>query len=71
MRLIDLLNLIAKGGDIPKRIEYKGMIFILDDAFCDCRDYVLEKDKELSIFNWVALNVFDLNNEIKILGDKE
>ena len=71
MKLIDLLKLIAKGGDIPKRIEYKGMIFIFDDAFCVCRDYVLEKNKELSIFNWVSLNIFDLNNEIEILGDKE
>ena len=64
MRIIDLLNKIAKGEEVPKKIKYKNELFNYED-----NDYW-----GFDIHGWFSVEhlEFDiLNDEIEIIEEKE
>ena len=65
MKLIDLLNKIVKGEEIPKTFEYNNYIFNLGDdkRYRDQEgDYLVEH---------ISYNFKNLNDKIEILEDKK
>ena len=61
MKIIDLLNKIAKGKKVPKHIKYLNLIWEYDD---EIKDYI--NDDTYLIY---SLNAFGLNNEIEIIEE--
>ena len=72
MKVIDLLNMIAKGEEIPKKIKYKGIIYEYKHLITG-EGYVFEK---YNCPEWF-LNLLDLedisvlNNEVEIVGEEK
>lgn len=70
MKVIDLLNKIANGEEVPKKIKYRNKIFIYDK---DNQCYVVENyneyyDLHMSLSNHKGT---DLNYEVEILEEKQ
>jgi hypothetical protein len=67
MKVIDLLNKIANGEEVPKKIKYYDLIY----EFCSrCKQYEhFDKDKTLQIK--LFEEIVDLNDEIEIIEDKK
>lgn len=65
MKIIDLLNKIANGEDVPRKIKYSKQIFELTENKVDwyCYDYAVN-------FLGNEIGLWNLNDEIKIL-DKD
>lgn len=68
MKVIDLLNKIAKGEEVPKNIEVSGELITFKFTFDKNRDlYLSEHHKTLG-------EIFDLsnmlNNEVEIIEEK-
>lgn len=72
MKIIDLLNKIANGEEVPKKIKYEGDILEYDE---DDKDYTgLSKTWSGVFFSWLfgkyATDKF-INNEVEIIEDNE
>lgn len=69
MKVIDLLNMIANGEDVPIRIKYCGRIYQLNGAESN---YLLE-DSEDIIFLTDKIHEYRYwyNSEVEILEDEE
>ena len=69
MKVIDLLNKIAKGEEVPKKIKYENRILYLED---EAEDYeptfnYYDKDGENALFEgWIGQY---LNDEVEILEE--
>ena len=61
MKIIDLLNKIVNGEEVPKHIKYLNLIWEYDD---EIKDYI--NDDSYLIY---SLNAFGLNNEIEIVEE--
>ena len=65
MKIIELLNKIANGEELPKRIMYDRFNYIFDD---NCDNYVRIDDEDTSLnWNFIALNRLD--SEVEILDN--
>ena len=69
IKVIDLLNMIADGEELPKRIKYDGYIFTKTDnmsyyTYFDEEDYITTHIMEY-------LRCGDLHDEVIILEDEE
>ena len=72
MKVIDLLNKIAKGEEVPKRIKYKGEVreYVYDD-----RDYVNSDSSNYYLFYNIITEgkgsdfANALNDEVEIIED--
>ena len=62
MTIIELLNKIANGEEVPKRIKYVGMIWEYDT---ETKDYI--HDDIFLIYN---MNSFALNKKVEILEEE-
>ena len=69
MKIIDLLNKIANGEDVPKRIRYCSVNYKYDvyDYFNEDKDDDGDGDARLSY--WIDFDKKALNDEVKIIGD--
>ena len=67
IKVIDLLNMISKDEDVPKRIKYCGVNYKYDvyDYFNEDEDDV--DDEPLS--SWIDFSKKDLNDEVEIIED--
>jgi len=70
MKVIDLLNKIANGEEVPKRIEYRNKIFVYDK---DNQCYIVENYNE---YNDLLMELSnhkgtDLLYEVEIIEEKE
>lgn len=66
MKVIDLLNKIAKGEKIPERIKFRGNIYYYDTDI----DY--KDDDGVFLFsNSCCINEEELNQIIEIIGEKK
>lgn len=61
IKMIDLLNKISNGEEVPKHIKYLNLIWEYDD---EIKDYI--NDDTYLIY---SLNAFGLNNEIEIVEE--
>lgn len=69
MKVIDLLNMIANGEKIPKKIKYAGYEFFKSN---DCRYYTFFDEENYQANHLMEyLRCGDMNDEIKILEDAE
>ena len=65
MKVIDLLNKIANGEEVPKRIKYRYHIYEYEDGY----DFVCD-DLELPYFAENYCNDYeDLNSEVEIIEE--
>ena len=70
MKVIDLLNKIANGEEVPKKIKYRNKIFIYDK---DNKLYIVENYNE---YNDLLMELSnhkgtDLNYEVEILEEEK
>lgn len=65
MKVIDLLNKIANGEEVPKKIKYANCIYYLDDEWIDVC-YRREDNKRIFEEFFVFEN---LNEEVEIIED--
>lgn len=67
IRVIDLLNMISKDEDIPKRIKYCGVYYKYDlyDYFNEDED---DGDDE-PLSSWIDFSKKDLNDELEIIEE--
>ena len=61
MKIIELLNKIANGEEAPKKIKFKGEIFILNNC---------NTSESESNFDYLCYNFSDLNEEVEIIEDE-
>ena len=64
MKIIDLLNKIANGEEVPKKIKYKDDIYIHVDNHC----YVCEETYEI-LSNNIYAEHNSLNDEVEIIEE--
>lgn len=64
IKIIDLLNMISKGKEVPKKIKYKDDIYIHVDNHC----YVCEETYEI-LSNNIYAEHNSLNDEIEIIEE--
>ena len=69
MKIIDLLNKIANGEEVPKKISWKDIIFIYADEFWGYmkENYLNAKDDEVISFMGKIVSMEELNDEVTIL----
>ena len=65
MKVIDLLNKIANGEEVPKKVKYKGLYWEYDKNYDDYRDN--EDDWVFGMSNYDITRM--LNNEVEILEE--
>ena len=64
MRVIDLLNKIANGEEVPRKFRFAGQIFEKQGS------YIEDEDGD-SIFDSMFYDFSNLNDEIEIIEDKK
>lgn len=69
MKVIDLLNKIANGEEVPKKIKYGGNTYYKDSD--GNINFYIEKDGTFNLFLEVINDTNDLNNEVEILDEEE
>lgn len=68
IKVIDLLNMISKGEEIPKKVEYRGVIFenkngdLLNDIDCSLFEHRSDGEEQLLPM---------LNDEAEIIEEKK
>ena len=67
MKVIDLLNKIANGEEVPKKVKYKGLYWEYDKNYDDYRDN--EDDWVFGMSNYDITRM--LNNEVEILEESK
>ena len=65
MKIIDLLNKIANGEEVPKKINYIDYVLTYDE---ETQDYYNEPNCTYSLLNDIH---FKLNDEVVIIEEKE
>lgn len=67
MKVIDLLNRIANGEEVPKKIKYEGR----DMFYCEpCKIYELEEVEKGELCGTDLYNILDnLNDEVEIIEE--
>ena len=72
MRIIDLLNKIANGEEVPFKVRYNITTYLFDETTQDYND--LEDDKAetlfIRLFNTINTN-WILNDEVEILDEED
>lgn len=69
IKIIDLLNMIANGEEVPKKIKHDNYIYELKSIYDGGRiTYYDESDNDL--FSDVYCDMQDLNEEIEMIEDK-
>jgi len=75
MKIIDLLNKIANGEEVPKKIKYRKCIFEYEEKYKDyfTKDGIIPTTFDTNgIFRNIFLNYNNfLNDEVEILQEKE
>ena len=72
MKIIELLNKIANGEEVPKKIKFHGKYYIwYDNRYTGNKGYCLEPLKSDSNSFLEINTVYDLNNEIEILEEEK
>jgi transcription antitermination factor NusA-like protein len=66
MKIIDLLNKIAKGEEVPKKIKYRNDIYILIDNYCYYCD-----ETNLNLSDGLYAEQSRLNDEVEIIEELE
>lgn len=66
MKIIDLLNKIANGEEVPKKIKIKDEIWVYDDDI----DYKANDDRGYLFEVHIRLNEEDLNEEVEIIEEE-
>ena len=75
MKVIDLLNKIAKGEEVPKKIKYKCDIYIIGEDVCNKDVKYINEKKDVDGYtkylfqDWI-LDVI-LNDEIEIIEEEK
>ena len=64
IKLIELLNKIANGEDLPKRILYENTAFVLNDCKCYYNEEIDER-----LLDYIIPSFSNLNEEVEILED--
>lgn len=69
MKVIDILNKRANGEEIPKKIKYADVIYVLN-VYTDAieRLYVWENDNDIG---WFEREYFTLHSEVEVIEDDE
>jgi hypothetical protein len=67
MKIIDLLNKIANGKEVPKRIIYDQFVYIWNSKI---ENYQREVD-EITTLNWDYITINCLNEPVEILDKLE
>jgi hypothetical protein len=70
MRVIDILNMIAKRQELPREIEYNGDIgkLVKENGFIN---YIFEKDGDKYDLYWlIDHDLSNLNDNVKVLRRK-
>ena len=68
MKVIDLLNKIAKGEEVPKKIKYEGQIWLKQPS----GDYVDSENSSRYLFDDYMCFMFEtLNDEIEIIEEEK
>lgn len=62
MKIIDLLNKIANGEEVPKYIKYYDRLHQKEDTMMSCRTNIIYK---------LDNNIIDLIDEVEILDDED
>lgn len=65
MKIIDLLNMISKGEEVPEKIKYDNKLYTFDDK----KDNYY-KDETTSI-NWDYVALHCLNEKVEILEEEK
>lgn len=65
MKIIELLNKIANGEEVPKKIKIKDEIWVYDDDI----DYKTSDDSGYLFEVYTRLNKDDLNEEVEIIEE--
>lgn len=78
MKIIDLLNKIAKGEEVPKKIKYIGNTFFWNESLCDyeANDFVKEISSSylfrgLFVQNDSYMNEYNLNDEVEVIEEEK
>lgn len=72
IRIIDLLNKIANGEEVPKKIKFYGKYYIwYDNRYTGNEGYCLEPLKSDSNSFLEINTVYDLNNEVEIIEEEK
>lgn len=69
IKIIDLLNMIAKGEELPKKIKIYGEEFSLEEN-SKCYSYY-DWNMGIKHFLFARLNNESLNNEVEILDEED
>lgn len=69
MKVIDLLNKIAKGEEVPDKIKYKGTTYEKDND--GDIDFYIGENFNGTLFLEELDNTNELNDEIEIIEEKE
>lgn len=64
IKVIDLLNMIAKGEEVPRRIKYLGYEYCLFDS----NSYSYIRNDKTRFFSTIMFK--ELNNEVIVIEDK-
>ena len=69
MKIIDLLNKIAKGEKLPKKIKYEEREYILNSEEVEGKNYICYAEDNLPEDVWgeLCFDTYNLNNEVEIL----
>ena len=66
MKIIDLLNKIANGEEVPKKIKYDNQIYELTENKIDWYCYYYARN-----FLWNEISLQELNDEVEILEEEK
>lgn len=69
MKVIDLLNKIANGEEVPKKVKYDGIIFHVEKSV-ENLDYY-ESDRFLPLLQHYIITVGDLIKEVEIIEEEQ
>ena len=69
IKIIDLLNKIANGEKLPKKIKFHGSIFELKRKYSYCEDYYSKGLRFLFNDEWALTN--NLNDEVEIIEEEK
>jgi len=69
MKVIDLLNKIAKGEEIPKKIRIKGWCYEFE--WEEYLDNYYDKHAELDLMSALSMDKEELNKEIETIGENK
>jgi hypothetical protein len=69
MKVIDLLNKIANGEEVPKKIRINGWCYKFE--WQDYAGNYLDESEEIDLMSALSCDKEELNKEVEILDDEE